>query len=286
MQTQHVAVRDGAFNTEVWEAGSGAPVLYLHGEGRPTWTPFHDALARRHRVIAPLHPGYGGSTGNEKLQDLTDLLYYYLDFLDQLGLRGLPLIGHGLGGMVAAELAAVQPDRFTALVLVAPMGLWLPDDPVQDFFVMTPAELAAALYHDPASPAARAASETPTEGDALIEFHLERAKSLATAAKYLWPIPNRGLAKRTHRIAAPTLIVWGASDGIASPRYAEALRERIAGARVTIVEEAGHLPHEEQPAKLAEIVSAFLAEEGTHADEVRHLPGTVPPSGRQPAART
>jgi len=158
--------------------------------------------------------------------------------------------------------------------------------PVQDFFVMTPAELAAALYHDPASPAARAASETPTEGDALIEFHLESAKSLATAAKYLWPIPNRGLAKRTHRIAAPTLIVWGASDGIASPRYAEALRERIAGARVTIVEEAGHLPHEEQPAKLAEIVSAFLAEEGTHADEVRHLPGTVPPSGRQPAART
>ena len=260
MRTQQVAVRNGAFDVEVWEAGSGSPLLYLHGEGSPTWTPFHDALAERHRVVAPIHPGYGRSTGNEQLQDLPDLIYYYLDFLDGLGLRDLPLIGHGLGGMVAAELAAVQPERFTALVLIAPMGLWLADDPVQDFFVMSPADLAAAFYHDRDSPAARAAAETPTEADAQIQFHLERAKSMATAAKYLWPIPNRGIAKRAHRIAAPTLIVWGASDGIASPRYAEAFRALIAGARVEVVERAGHLPHEEQPARVVKLVSAFLAE--------------------------
>ena len=260
MRTQQVAVRGGAFDVEVREAGSGAPLLYLHGEGPPTWTPFHDALAERYRVIAPLHPGYGQSTGNDQLQDLPDLLYYYLDFLDGLGLRDLPLVGHGLGGMVAAELTAVQPERFSALVLMAPMGLWLADDPVQDFFVMSPADLAAALYHDPDSPAARAAAEMPTEGDAQIEFYLERAKSMATAAKYLWPIPNRGLARRAHRIAAPTLIVWGASDRIASPRYAEAFRALIAGARVEIVEQAGHLPHEEQPARLAEITTSFLDE--------------------------
>ena len=261
MQSQQVAVRDGAFDIEVWEAGSGTPLLFLHGEGPPTWTPFHDALAERHRVIAPLHPGYGSSTGNDRLQDLPDLIYYYLDFLDERGLRDLPLVGHGLGGMVAAELAAVQPDRFSALVLIAPMGLWLADDPVEDFFVMPPAELAAALYHDRESPAARAAAETPAGGgDAEIQFYLERAKSMATAAKYLWPIPNRGLAKRTHRIAAPTLVVWGASDRIASLRYAEAFRERIAGAQVEIVEAAGHLPHEEQPERVAERVLAFLAE--------------------------
>ena len=262
MQTRRVAVRDGAFDIEVWEAGSGEPVLYLHGEGRPSWTAYHDALAERYRLIAPLHPGYGGSTGTEHLQDLPDLIYYYLDFLDRLGLRGLPLVGHGLGGMIAAELAAVQPDRFTALALVAPMGLWLPDDPVQDFFAMPPAVLAANLYHDPASPAAQAAAQVPTEGDEMIAYHVERAKSMATAAKYLWPIPNRGLAKRAHRIAAPTLVVWGGGDKIASPRYAEAFAGQIKGARVEIVEAAGHLPHEEQPARLSEIVTAFLAEAG------------------------
>ena len=265
MHKQQVAVRDGAFDVEVWEAGSGEPVLFLHGEGGPLWTPFHDVLAQHRRVIAPVHPGYGESTGSDQLQDLPDLIYYYLDLLDRLGLRQLPLIGHGLGGMVAAELAAVQPERFTQLVLIAPLGLWIPNDPVRDYFVMPPAELAAALYHDRDSAAARAAAETPTEGDAVIEFHLQRAKSMATAAKYLWPIPNRGLAKRLHRIAAPTLIVWGESDRIASPRYAEAFQERIAGARVEIVKESGHLPQEEQPARVAELTSAFLAGVGQHA---------------------
>jgi pimeloyl-ACP methyl ester carboxylesterase len=262
MRSQQIVVREGAFDTEVWEAGEGDPLLYLHGEGRPAWSPFLDALAERRHLIAPLHPGYGGSTGTEHLQDLPDLIYYELDFLDRLGLKGLPLVGHGLGGMIAAELAAVQPDRFSALVLIAPMGLWLPDDPVRDFFATPPAELAAMLYHDPSSPAAQAAARVPTEGDEMIQYHVERAKSMATAAKYLWPIPNRGLAKRTHRIAAPTLIVWGADDKIASPRYAEAFAAQIKGARVEIAQEAGHLPHEEQPARLAELVSSFLAEAG------------------------
>jgi pimeloyl-ACP methyl ester carboxylesterase len=259
MQQQHVAVQSGAFSTEVWEAGTGDPVLFLHGEGRPTWTPFLDALAKQYRVIVPLHPGYGESSGNDQLQDLPDLIYYYLDLLDTMGLRGLPMVGHGLGGMIAAELAAVQPERFTALVLIAPLGLWLQDDPVRDFFAMTPADLSAALYHDTSSPVARAAAEAPTEGDALIAYHLDRAKSMATAAKYLWPIPNRGLAKRLHRVSAPTLIAWGESDGVASPRYAEAFRAKIAGAQVTLIPEAGHLPHEEQPTRLAEAVMPFLS---------------------------
>jgi len=193
---------------------------------------------------------------------LPDLVYYYLDFLDRLGLKGLPLVGHGLGGMIAAELAAVQPDRFTALALVAPLGLWIQDDPVTDFFATPPAELAALLYHDPSSSAAQAAATVPTEGDEMIEYHVERAKSLATAAKYLWPIPNRGLAKRVHRISAPTLIVWGASDKIASPRYAEAFGQQVKGSRVEIISEAGHLPHEEQPARVAEMVTAFLSGAG------------------------
>jgi len=258
MKQQQVAVRGGAFDTELREAGNGDPVLYLHGEGRPAFGPFLDALAEHYRLIAPLHPGYGGSTGTDHLQDLPDLIYYYLDFLDTLGLRGLPIVGHGLGGMIAAELAAVQPERFTALVLISPLGLWLQDDPVADFFAAPPAQLAALLYHDLSSPAAQAAANVPTEGDALIEYHVERAKSMATAAKYLWPIPNRGLAKRLHRVSAPTLIIWGAGDKVASPAYAEAFREKIAGSRVEIVEVAGHLPHEEQPARVAEIVTAFL----------------------------
>ena len=126
--------------------------------------------------------------------DLPDLIYYYLDFLDQLGLRDLPLVGHGLGGMFAAELAAVQPERFSSWCWSRRSASGSGQDPVEDFFALPPAELATAALPRPDSPAAVAAATIPTEGDEMIEYHVERAKSMATAAKYLWPIPNRGLA--------------------------------------------------------------------------------------------
>ena len=254
-----VPVRDGLFETEVIEAGSGPPLLFLHGVGNvQPGDPFLARLAGTHRVIAPRLPGFGESSGTEHLLDLHDLLYYELDLLDTLGLRDLPVVGHSLGAMVAAELAALQPERFRALALIAPMGLWNPAYPVADFFAMSPVQLAAATYHDPESPAAQAASRPPEDNEAYIAFMLDRAKSLATAAKYLWPIPNRGLAKRLHRVAAPTLLVWGESDRIVPPRYAQDFQAAIADARVEIIPEAGHLPQVEQPDRLAESIERFL----------------------------
>lgn len=259
MQEKKVAVRGGMFNTDVLEDGSGEPLLFLHGvAGAQPGDPFLSRLAERHRVIAPRLPGFGDSTGTENLLDLHDLIYYQLDLLDALGLRGLPIVGHSLGAMIAAELAAVQPERFTKLVLIAPMGLWNPQHPVADFFSMTPQEVAAATYHDPESPVARAAAEAPEDNEAYVAFMLDRAKSLATTAKYLWPIPNRGLAKRLHRVSAPTLLVWGESDRIVPPAYAEDFQRQIANARVEILPNAGHLPEVEQPDRLAEVVEGFV----------------------------
>lgn len=259
MQERKVAVRGGMFETEVIEDGNGPPLLYLHGvNGVQPGDPFLARLARQHRVIAPRMPGFGESTGTEQLNDLHDLIYYELDLLDALNLRGLPVIGHSLGGMIAAELAAVQPDRVSALTLIAPMGLWNPAHPVADFFSMAPTALAAATYHDPASPIAQAAGRPPEDNEAYIAFMLDRAKSLATAAKYLWPIPNRGLNRRAHRITAPTLLVWGESDRIVPPQYAEDFQATIADTRVETIAEAGHLPQVEQPDALAEVVLGFV----------------------------
>lgn len=260
MQEHRIAVCDGAFDTPVLEAGSGAPLLFLHGVAnlRPD-DPFLERLAQSYRVIAPRMPGFGESTGSEQLLDIHDLIYYELDLLDGLRLHGLPIIGHSLGAMIAAELAAVQPDRFSALVLINPLGLWNTAYPVADFFSMSPAEVAAATYHDPQSAAAQAAGARPEDNEAYIAFMLERAKSLATAAKYLWPIPNRGLGKRLHRISAPTLLIWGASDRIVPPQYASDFMAGIPQARFETVQDAGHLPQIEQPDRLAEIVRHFLS---------------------------
>jgi pimeloyl-ACP methyl ester carboxylesterase len=260
MDEHTVPIRDGAFETQIFEAGCGSPLLFLHGVSDigPS-EPFLQRLSGRYHVIAPHLPGFGESSGSEQLLDLHDLIYYELDLLDALGLRDLPLIGHSLGGMIAAELAAVQPERFSALVLLAPFGIWNPAYPVADFFSMPPVEVAAATYHNPASPAAQAMSARPADNEAYIAFMLERAKSLATAAKYLWPIPNRGLNKRLHRVAAPTLLIWGESDGIVPPQYAGDFRAGIPQARVQIIPEAGHLPQFEQTDRVVEAVEAFLS---------------------------
>lgn len=260
MEEKKVAVRGGMFQTEVIEDGDGPPLLFLHGvQNVQPGDPLIARLARTHRVIAPRLPGFGESSGTEHLLDLHDLLYYELDLLDTLGLRNLPVAGHSLGAMIAAELAALQPERFSSLTLIAPFGLWNAEYPVADFFTMAPAPLAAATYHDPESPAAQSAARPPEDNEAYIAFMLDRAKSLATAAKYLWPIPNRGLAKRLHRVAAPTLLVWGESDRIVPPRYAADFQAAIANARVAIIPQAGHLPQVEQPDQLAETIQTFIA---------------------------
>lgn len=262
MESRQVSVRDGIFDTTVLEGGGGRPLLYLHG----TWPvelqdgggPFLRALAEDHRVIAPSHPGFGESTGNEHLIDLHDLIYEQLDLLDQLDLHDLPLVGHSLGGMIAAELAAVQPQRFSKLVLIGPLGLWNEAYPVPDFFTFGPEEIARALFADAEHPVAAAMARPPTEGDELITYHLERAKSLAASAKYLWPIPSRGLSKRLHRVRMPTLLLWGEQDSICPPRYADDFRALIPHARVEIVPDAAHLPQVEQAERTAGLVRDFL----------------------------
>jgi pimeloyl-ACP methyl ester carboxylesterase len=215
-------------------------------------------------VIEPRTPGFGESTPTDDLIDLHDLLYVWLDILDGLDVRDCPLVGHSLGGMFAAELAAMQPDRFSHLVLISPFGLFEVEDPVPDFFTYRPPELAAAMYHDPNSENAKAQHTGPgaltedPDPNQLIEFQLERAKSLGQTAKWLWPIPNRGLNRRLHRISAPTLIIWGAEDGIVPPSYADRFQAAIPNARVERIADAAHQVPVDQPEAAAKLIREFI----------------------------
>jgi len=269
MTTKSVPVAKGRFNIEVVEEGSGPPVLFLHGISGLQWSPFMDKLAQSHTVIAPRHPGYGDAS-QEELDSVHDLVYAYLDLLDALDVRGVPLLGHSLGGMIAAEVAATQPERFTALGLFAPMGFFHLDQPTFDFFACTPREMAAAFFVDPAGEAAQSSGEAglmrmvqagakSETGSQLVETYVERAKTLATAAKYLWPLPNRGLWKRIHRITPPTTVVWGKQDGVVPPAYAQDFRDGIPGATVEWIEGASHELLLEQPDACLAAVRDVLA---------------------------
>src|SRR5262244_4315200 len=87
-------------------AGAGSPLLVLHGaSGAGAWLPFMAALAERHDVIVPEHPGYGASDTPDWLDSIHDLAYFYLDFLRELDLDQVHLVGISIGGWIAAEVA-------------------------------------------------------------------------------------------------------------------------------------------------------------------------------------
>jgi pimeloyl-ACP methyl ester carboxylesterase len=256
---KRISVRNGRFRVQVWSKGRGKPLLYLHGvTGIHGWPAWLDTLTGRYRVAAPQLPGYGDSTGIEQIDDWLELALYHLDLMEALKMRRPAIIGHSLGGNIAAEIAALAPDAVSKLVLVAPTGLWNERDPGIDVFAVTPPELFQASWHDPESAAARAAQPTAETPEEKMALTIDTARSFSTAGKFLWPVPDKGLKRRTYRIKAPALLVWGASDKIVPPGYAPMFKRLIRGSTVVRIPKAGHYPMLEQPARFTAAVKRFL----------------------------
>ena len=261
MPQKTVSIRGGRERVDLIEDGSGPDLLYLHGLwGLRPGDPLLDALTKTHHVIAPRLPGLGESTGDDDIVDLFGLLYYLLDLLDELRVRDATVVAHSLGGLIAPELLAMQPDRFNKLVLIAPFGLWNDAYPNEDIFTFKdkPEELKTRVFHDPEH-AAAVEMFTPTVApEDSTRVLVEQAKIYQTSAKYLWPIPDRGLRKRAHRVLAPTLIAWGRHDHVSPVEYAEDFKGLLPNATVQILEQSGHYPQIEEAEALASAVSGFL----------------------------
>jgi pimeloyl-ACP methyl ester carboxylesterase len=243
--------------TRLLRGGSGAPLLYLHGEhDAGDWPDALQRLAGSFDVIAPDHPGFGGSDLPGWLDDTDDFVCFYLDLLDELGLTGVHLVGSSIGGWVAAKLAACNATRLRSLTLVAAAGLYVDDTPPGDIFIWSPDELIGNLYHDQKIAAAEIAKSRAGEDLDLV------LKNRFAAARLGWQprLHDPDLHKWLHRITLPTLILWGQEDRVLPPTYAAAYAERIAGSRKLILPDCGHLPHRERPAETAAAITKFLAE--------------------------
>jgi len=252
-------LRNGRFTIEMEVLGSGDPLLFLHGAGGLLGgDPFLEELAQDFKVIAPHFPGYGESTGGEEIDDVIDAALFYHELMDEMDIPSAHFVGHSMGGMLAAEVAALDVHRVRKLVLAASAGLWLDDYPIADIFTAQLYELPALLFHDPNSPIAQAIMALPPDPQALGAMYLERTKRFAMASKFLWPIPDRGLKKRAYRIAAPTLALWGESDKVIPPVYGVEFSRLIPNCRHRIIKEAGHMLMYEQQAKFCDAVKNFL----------------------------
>jgi pimeloyl-ACP methyl ester carboxylesterase len=81
---------------------------------------------------------------------------------------------------------------------------------------------------------------------------------MGATGKFVWPIPDKGLKKRIHRVNAPTLIIWGEEDALISSAYAQEFAKRIAKSQVEIIRGAGHVPQWEQLETVHPLVTKFL----------------------------
>jgi pimeloyl-ACP methyl ester carboxylesterase len=252
------AVQLARTTLEVLERGQGRPLLFLHaGEGLAPDRPWRELLSRRYRVIAPSHPGYGGSPLIDGgAGGVDDLAYLYLDLAAALGIEDAVLVGADLCGWIAAEMMVRSTARFSCLVLAAPLGIKLggrDERDIADMHAMTRTEYLRAAWADPANGEVDFTALPDDELAAIV-------RGREAFALYGWKpyMHNPRLRRWLHRIDRPTLLLWGEQDAIVTPAYGEGWRQEIPGATIDIIPKAGHFPHWEQPEAFVERLSAFV----------------------------
>ena len=257
---QTVPVWQGRVPFRVHTKGDGPAVVFFHGPWGLRWSPFLDALAGRFSVYAPEHPGTtpGEPDAVRHVDSLWDLVLCYDEMLDRLRLQETMLVGHSFGAMVACEVAAQRPSRVRRLALIDPIGLWRDDAPVTNWMLLAPQDLPAYVFQDAEGAAAKALFAVPEQANEAALARTNLIWAMGSTGKFIWPIPDKGLRKRIHRIEAPALLVWGEGDRLVPLVYSEEFASRLPRTRVEVVKGAGHAPHLEQPERVANLIQTFL----------------------------
>ena len=256
-----IPIRHRNFEAKVEIAGDGPPLVYLHAAGGPIWDDFVEGLTERFTVYAPHHPGTGDTLRESiyQVDTLWDLVLIYDEIFDALKLSSVPVVGTSFGGMMACELAAHRPDCISKIVLLDPIGLWRDDAPVAPYMLMPPAKLLATLHKHLDSEPVRKAIKMPDDPKEAAMVVADLVWALGATGKFVWPIPDKGLKKRIHRIKAEALIIWGEDDALISSVYAKEFAQRIANSRVEIIKDCGHVPQVERLDIVKPMVASFLA---------------------------
>lgn len=244
---------------EVLRGGAGHPVLLLHGMAPlDPAAPAVALLAAYAEIVAPSHPGFGGSPRPAGFDTIYDLVRLYLDVLDHLPHQTVTLVGLSFGGWLAAEIAALGHPRVGALVLVDAVGIKVGDretPDILDVFNTAAAIVRERTWHDPA----KWAPDYDAMSDETLVAHARNRDALCL---YAWDpyMYTPQLGRWLGRITVPTLVLWGASDRIVTPAYGRAYSALIPGARFELIDAAGHHPDIEQPEAFVERVVSFLEE--------------------------
>jgi pimeloyl-ACP methyl ester carboxylesterase len=251
---ERIEVGGIAVETEI--AGSGPPLLFLHGGDYAAQNrAFLDRLAGRFRVVAPRHPGFGDTPRPAWCRSVHDIAYLYLDLLDRLDLNDAVLVGHSFGGWVAMEMGVRSEARLSRLVLIDALGLKFggrEEREIADIYALPAEEVVRRSFAEPG----RVLPDYATLDDAAL---LEVARDREATALYGWKpyMHDPALVHWLHRITRPALVLWGDKDGIVDPSYGEKLAAALLRARFERLTGAAHYPQVEQPDAVAAAIDRF-----------------------------
>ena len=254
----------------VAQLGAGPPVVYLHDVlfdqvasdgGVPLVL---DLLSASHTVFAPALPGFNDLRQLALVDDVEDYVLLLADLLAVLSLEKPHVVGTGLGGWIAAELAVYRPDSLRTLTLIDAFGLRVEDHPTARFF--------DAAAPNPLGGRREVREMVFAEPDGAVALELmpdfpddvsnERFfTNVHAAARLGWSPPafyDPKLCSRLGRIVVPTHIIWGSADAVVDVDHGRAYEAGIQNASLTVFEAAGHAITVERPHDLAEAVSAFI----------------------------
>ena len=225
-------------------------LVYLFGiAGHPELSPAMRAVeAAGWEIIVPSVAGFDGLPGFEPRDEYLDWLTTFWDSIDATGATPCPVVGASVGGMIAAELAALRPEIVTGVAVMAPFGIADGDDPGFNIYGTPAAERMGHLFAKGVPDAFANRFAHLGAEEAPVASYLSDVAS----ANILWPLGDRGTRKRLHRITAPRLTLWGDLDEVNPVCNADAW----GGAQV--VAGAGHLLEWDAPNQVATALLAFL----------------------------
>ena len=254
-------VEAGGARLQLVKGGTGEPLLILHGEmGHPGWLCFHEALAGKHTLYIPSHPGFGKSERLDWIMNMRDLAGWYLEALDDLGLGQVNVVGLSFGGWLAAEMAAMCPHQFKKLVLVSAPGIRPPTGEIFDMFLVVAKAYITAGFANPAGAPEfqQVCPETPSP-EQVENWEVAREETCRLTWRPYMHYP--GLPHLVHRLKRlPTLIVWGRQDTIVPLSAGQAYHQAIPGSRLVVLNNCGHRPEVERSDEFVREVQRFLSE--------------------------
>jgi pimeloyl-ACP methyl ester carboxylesterase len=241
--------------TTVRRAGSGRTVVVLHGAFFPTsWLPFHDALAERFDVIAPVAPGYLEGGPPDWMLGFDDLVLHQRALLDALGVNRFDLVGYDIGGWMAANLAAFHPERIRSFTAIAPMGLRVPDAPPMEWMAADPQRVVDALFNgEPGEH--RLLFPPPSDIDGFVGAYGENG----VTARLIWERRyDTRLERRLSNIGAAAHVITPVDDRIVPAVHAERWTAILPDGRLTTLDGVGHALLVQDPRRVAAVVADFI----------------------------